>query len=123
MEEVGEEEEEVGVTRRGDVEIFDQLVTPTSAKDSIHFSFAGRLNNFPSKTVELLATDYSSTNNPSRPKCPHLHFCQTMGDQSTVVCSRIYHQNCAAGRCRHVGQTFVFFHQLIILYQRPILVG
>lgn len=27
------------------------------------------------------------------PKFPDLHLCQTMGDQSTVVCSRIYHQN------------------------------
>ena len=55
--------EEVGDHKRN-AEIFDQLVTPASAKDSIHFSSAGRLNNFPSKTVEPLGTDCSSTNSP-----------------------------------------------------------
>ena len=63
-------------------------------------------NYFPSKTVELLATDCSPQTvrdksepplgeNPALPKFPHLHLPQTMGDQSTVVCSRIYHQNLA----------------------------
>ena len=79
-----------------------------SAKGSVHFSFAGRLN-FPSKTVELLGTDCSpqtvrdkserplgeNTAGAALPKFPDLHLPQTMGDQSTVVCSRIYHQNLA----------------------------
>ena len=108
------------------VEIFDQPVTPAASSLwkglsrplSICCPIKLGKNNYPSKTVELSVTDCSpqtvrdksdqpvplapllgeNTAPADLPKFPDLHLCQTMGDQSTVVCSRIYHQN-LAGCC------------------------